>query len=585
MSRRSAARLLLIIPVAVLGLLLVVLARNPSFVEAPLDFVFDAVTGVVIVLAGLVVWDRRPERRAGRLLVIAGYLWYVGSLYIVLPGAPVPYLGFALRGYYDVILAFVVLSFPGDRLETRFDRVAVGGLLGTMIVRSAWRLAGPQPGIGTDTPPWPMFLDRDAATFLRVDAMLSVLVGAALLVVAIAILRRRARTRAGARFVMDPVLLGGALWAALAVPYAASDFFHVVAGFDIVPYDGPGWTAQYLLRMLGPLGLLVGALRLRGRSSAVMGALSGPDGHPRGPELEAALREALDDPSLALLHRDAAGAWRDAHGSMVELPPGDADRTVTLIGGVDDPRAAVVHDALLLDDPAVVRTLSAVVGLAVDNDRLQDDLRAQLEEVRASRTRIVEATDAERRRVERDLHDGAQQRLVALAVSLRTIRMRLGPDASAAALEEIDAAAGEARAAIEELRELTRGLDPAILREAGLSAALQSLADRSPVPVRTDLRVEGRLPTRVETAAWFAASEALANVAKHSRATSATVGAHVDAGWLRLEIADDGVGGADPGGAGLRGLVDRIAATDGTLTVWTPPGGGTVVEVTIPCGS
>ena len=295
--------------------------------------------------------------------------------------------------------------------------------------------------------------------------------------------------------------------------------------------------------------------------------MAGEQGQPRGPELESALRAALDDPTLVLLYRDTDDGWTDARGVTAPPPAADGHQAVTLLGSDGEPRVAVVHDVLLLDDPGVLPTLSAVVRLAVDNDRLQADLRTKLEEVRASRARVVEAADAERRRVE---HDGAQQRLVALAVSPRTIRVRLGPDANPAALAEIDAAAGEARAAIEELRELARGLDPAILREAGLSAALQSLADRSPVPVRTDLRVEGRLPTRVETAAWFAASEALANVAD---------------GWLHLEIADNGAGGADPDGPGLRGLVDRIAAADGTLSVRTPPGGGTAVEVAIPCAS
>ena len=585
MSRSAALRWLLLVPVVLVAYLMLTTAVPPSFLEAPLDFLFDAGTGIVIVLAGLVAWDRRPERATGRLLVLAGYLWYVGSLYEVTRAPWIPYLGFALRGYYDPILAFVILTFPRDRLETRFDRGAVLALLGAMVVRTAWRLAGTQPGTGTVAPPWPMLIPRDEHTFIGIDSFLSAVVGAALLVVAIAILRRRGRIRPGARFVTDPVLLGGALWALLAIPYAASDFFHYVAGFDIVPWDGPGWTAQYVLRALGPLGLLVGTLRLRSRSSAVVAVVSAEGGGPRGPELEAALRGALDDPTLALLYRDAAGRWSDVRGAAAELPAGNADRAVTLLGQPALPSAAVIHDTLLLDDPSVLGTLSAVVRLAVDNDRLQDDLRTQLGEVRASRARIVEATDAERRRVERDLHDGAQQRLVALAVSLRTIRLRLGPGVDPAVLSELDAATAEVRAAIDEVRELARGLDPAILREAGLAAALQSLADRSPIPVRTNFDVQGRLPTRVETAAWFVAAESLANVAKHSHASSAIVSARVDDGWLRMEITDDGVGGANPDGAGLRGLLDRLAATDGTLRVLTPPGGGTTMEVAIPCGS
>jgi len=280
----------------------------------------------------------------------------------------------------------------------------------------------------------------------------------------------------------------------------------------------------------------------------------------------------------------AGGEWLHADGSPASLPD-EPTRAVTLVHADGVVRGAVVHDAALLDDPVVVPTVAAVAGLAIHNEQLQDDLRAQLQEVRESRTRIVEAADNERRRVERDLHDGAQQRLVGLAVSLRTIRTRLGDEIPPAAALELDAAANEVRLAITELRELAQGLDPAILREAGLGHAVQSLADRSPVPVEVDVQLDGRLPPRVETAAYFVASEALANVAKHAQASKATVRAERLGDDLRLEVADNGVGGADAGGAGLRGLMDRIAAVNGTFTIGVPPGGGTSIQVTIPCGS
>jgi signal transduction histidine kinase len=585
-SRESVGRSLLLVPVVLLGLAMAIVGHDPSFAQAPLDYLFDGGTGVVIVLAGLVAWDRRPERLTGRLLVLAGYLWYVGSLYVILPdGTPIPFLAFGLRGYYDPILAFVVLSFTGDRLETRRDRTAVLALLGAMVIRSAWRLAGAQPGVGTGEPPYQALLVRDAQTFQAIDATISLLVAVALVGIAVAALLRRSRIRVGSRFVIDPVLLGGAIWAGLAAPYVASDFFHVVAGFDIVPYDGPGWTVQYVLRILGPLGILLGTLRLSNRSAAVVAVMAGPAGHPRGPELESALRDALDDPSLVLLYRDDGDGWLDATGRPALLPQAEPGRATTVLESDGRVAGAVVHDAVLLDDPSVVRTLAAVVQLAVDNERLQDDLRGQLAEVRASRTRIVEAADAERRRVERDLHDGAQQRLVALAVSVRTIRARLGPDADPAVTTEVEAAAAEVKAAIAEVRELARGLDPAILREAGLAAGLQSLADRSPVPVRTELDIPGRLPPSVETAAYFAASEALANVAKHAAATSVSVSAAVADDRLRLAVVDDGVGGADVNGSGLRGLVDRISAVDGILTLRSVPGEGTSLLVSIPCAS
>jgi signal transduction histidine kinase len=385
--------------------------------------------------------------------------------------------------------------------------------------------------------------------------------------------------------VTDPVLIGGALWAGLAGLYAANAFVLDHLGVGIVPESGPGWTVQYLVRILGPIGVLVGMSRLRAGSSAAVEVLARGQHPPRAGELEDALRTALDDPALRLAYPAKDDTWVFADGSAATMPTPDDGRAMTIVEVDGRPSVAVVHDDTLLDDADVLGTVAAVVSLAVDNERLKDDLRAQLDEVRASRTRIVEAADAERRRVERDLHDGAQQRLVALAVSLRTIRTRVGENAPDGVTDELDAAAGEVKAAIAELRELAQGLDPAVLREAGLGAAVRSLADRSPVPVDLHVDLDERLPPRVETAAYFVASEALANVAKHARASLVTVRADRTDGRLRLEVADDGDGGADLAGAGLRGLVDRVAAVDGTFSLTTPTGGGTCIVVTIPCAS
>ena len=589
MKVRALWPFLLLVPPVVIGVAMLVNARNPPFAEDPLAYLFDALTGVIITAAGLVAMARRPRLRTGPALVVAGYWWYIGSLYTFLPSdTPAAFLGFVLRGYYDVIIAFVVLAFPGDRLETRRDRLAVLALLATMLARSGWRLLSVPPGvagIGDEALANPFrLLPVEVPTFVDVDEALSVLVSVALLLVVAAAIVRLAGSRPGARRIMVPVLAGSAAWATVAAAYGAAGFTHYRLGFDIVPWEGPGWTIQYLVRILGPLGILIGMVRLRAGSSAAVALLSTPGGPPRRSELEQALRHALDDPTLNVLYPAGGGEWLHADGSPASLPD-EPTRAVTLVHADGVVRGAVVHDAALLDDPVVVPTVAAVAGLAIHNEQLQDDLRAQLQEVRESRTRIVEAADNERRRVERDLHDGAQQRLVGLAVSLRTIRTRLGDEIPPAAALELDAAANEVRLAITELRELAQGLDPAILREAGLSHAVQSLADRSPVPVEVDVQLDRRLPARVETAAYFVASEALANVAKHAQASKATVRAERLGDDLRLEVADNGVGGADAGGAGLRGLMDRIAAVNGTFTIGVPPGGGTSIQVTIPCGS
>ena len=242
---------------------------------------------------------------------------------------------------------------------------------------------------------------------------------------------------------------------------------------------------------------------------------------------------------------------------------------------------ATVPFAFLL---GLLRTrLSEADLVAEENVRLDAELQARLDQLQESRARIVEAGYAARRRLERDLHDGAQQRLVGLALDLRLAREKLDDDPGAAA-SMLDEASAELAKATEELRELARGIHPAILSDRGLEAAVESLAQRAPLPVQIDASVDGRLPDPVEAAAYFVVSEALTNVVRHSGAERAEVGIRRDDGRLVVEVADDGSGGADPAGSGLRGLADRVGALDGRLQVDDPAGGGTIVRADIPLG-
>ena len=225
---------------------------------------------------------------------------------------------------------------------------------------------------------------------------------------------------------------------------------------------------------------------------------------------------------------------------------------------------------------------SRLEALAAENARLQAEIEAQLDEVRASRTRIVAAGDAERRRLERDLHDGAQQRLVSLTLAVRIARAKLGNDLDPSAALSLDQASDDARAALVELRQLARGIHPQILTEAGLGAAIENLASRSTILVSVEIPAD-RFSSAIEGAAYFTVSEALTNIAKYARATRASVRAAVRDSRLSLEIVDDGIGGADPAlGSGLRGLVDRLAAINGTLEIVSPAGGGTRLVAHIP---
>jgi signal transduction histidine kinase len=246
--------------------------------------------------------------------------------------------------------------------------------------------------------------------------------------------------------------------------------------------------------------------------------------------------------------------------------------------------AALIYDRSLDDDPELVEAVGGAAAIALENQQLHAEAENRLAEVRASRERVISAGDAERRRIERNLHDGAQQRLVTLALQLSLIGRRIRDDPSDAE-RLVTSASDELAQSLEELRELARGIHPAAL-DQGLDVALDGLARRSAVPTTVSYEPGPRLPESVAFAAYFVASEALANVVKYAQASAATVGLRRTATGVVVEITDDGVGGADPArGSGLRGLADRVEALDGCLTVSSPPAAGTVIAAEIPCRS
>ncbi len=246
------------------------------------------------------------------------------------------------------------------------------------------------------------------------------------------------------------------------------------------------------------------------------------------------------------------------------------------------PVAMLVHTASVGEERELMRAVGGAAALALENARLDAQLRASVQELRASRTRLVESTDAARRRIERDLHDGAQQQLVALALALQTARSRLDRDPEAAGVL-LDAAMTDLDGAMRELRELARGIHPAVLSDRGLGPALDALAQRVPVHVEIAPLPRGRLPEPVEAAVYFVVAEALTNITRYARATHARIAVTTDGDVVDVRATDDGIGGADPAkGSGLRGLADRVAALDGWLEVDSEPGRGTTIHATIP---
>ncbi|WP_067540682.1 sensor histidine kinase [Nocardia crassostreae] len=297
-------------------------------------------------------------------------------------------------------------------------------------------------------------------------------------------------------------------------------------------------------------------------------------------EFLAALRRAVRDPTLELwIYEPESGSYLDPRGEHRQLDGIGAAMAATALERDGKPIGALVHDAAT-DDPGLLAAVRATAALALQHERLNIDLRDQLDEVRRSRERIVTAADTERRRIERNLHDGAQQRLVLAAILLRRAHRAEDIETQRTLLTDSAVALGTA---IAELRELAWGVYPPVLTERGLAAALQSLAERTPLPVRISGTLAERLPAAVEAAAYFLVAEAIANTIKHAGASEAEVRLEHDGESLRIAVADNGCGGATgtPGG-GLDGLADRVTALGGSLTVASPAGGGTRLTATIP---
>jgi signal transduction histidine kinase len=403
-------------------------------------------------------------------------------------------------------------------------------------------------------------------------------VGVVLSVFTVALLVRRwRRASPPERHAGAPVLwAGSAMFAALAFSVANDIFGHPLG-------PGPAWTRELVFASI-PVAVLAVLLQRRLARGAVAGLVVELGEGATSVDLREALRRALGDPSLELAYWVPASArYVDASGSPVQLPQAASDRTATVVEREGEPIAALIHDPALAENDELVQSVCAAAALTLENARLQAELRARLAELQASRARLVAATEGERRRIERDLHDGTQQRLVSIAMTLGLAESKLAADRPA--VQPVLREAREAlTVALAELRELTQGIRPAILVERGLAAALDDLARRAALPVRLEVDISGRLPEQVEGAAYFVASEALANAAKHSHASEVRLATSQHEGALVLEVSDDGIGGASTGGgSGLRGLADRVEALGGRLTVSSPPGRGTKLSAEIPC--
>jgi signal transduction histidine kinase len=542
--------------------------------------VADLVIGFGFVGVGLFAWYRSPGNRVGMLMVATGFAWYVSLLARTDP--PLLFsIGFTLENMYVGAAVHLLLAYPSGRLEGWIDRALVACAYAAVTLGFVpVALSVSSAAYGCTGCPENIFLIAEDPSFgyswLDGLSVIGVVVPTA--VVARLIQRWRRASRPLRRTVTPVFLAGGALMVTLATLLTLALLGGSMELIDAVFYAS--LPALALVPYLFLAGLARGRM-LRGRGLGRLVRRLGTS-LERG-ELRAALAEALGDPSVELAYwLPDSRQYVDAEGRPVELPGPDSGRSVTEVDREGRRIAAIVHDPTLLEDPERIREAGAAAALALENERLEAELRAKVEEVRASRSRLVEVGWRQRRRLERDLHDGAQQRLVSLALTLRMARDRLGPDGGDAGLL-LDRSREELELALSELRELARGIHPAVLADRGLNAAVSTLADRAPLPVEVrEVPVE-RLPEHIELTAYFVISEALTNITKYAEASQAWVSVTHANGRLLLEVGDDGVGGADVArGSGLRGLADRLDAIEGRLYIESEPGRGTTVRATMP---
>jgi len=550
-------------------------ATNPGAKLPPEGELARIAVGLAFVTAAVLADLQFADAGVANLMAAVGLTWFLWDLAWIY--FPVPYtVGAALGALFQPILAHLAIAFPTGQLRSRFDRRLVRTGYGAWLVLSFATLAVWDPQVdcpgGCAANLLLVYPDRALHDALESS---STLIGLTITAAVVGAVIWHWRTGSPpARRALAPVL-----WSSF--PIAGILTAYTLLGRSQLPPLAP------LLLLTLPIAFLIGLLRMRLTRAGVGRLVIELGQQPPPGRLRDALAAALRDSALqvAYWNRDRR-TFVDANGSAVELPPPGASRQATILEGEAGPLAALVHDAALQEDPELVKAVATAARLAIENERLHAETRAQIAEVRASRERVVVASDMARRRLERDLHDGSQQHLVTVAVhlGLAQSRLRANPDPELAGL--IGEAVSQLHIALAELRQLARGIHPPILMQSGLGPALESLAERSPLPVKILATPPRRLPSPIESTAYFVVAESLANAAKYARASAITVCAEQTEDRMRVEVVDDGVGGADlRGGSGLQGLADRVGALDGYFEIQSPAGGGTRVTALIPCRS
>lgn len=571
---RTLSRLaVLLIAAALSGLAFVVqqysLRRYGLSLDVPEWLWVQLATGWVFLLAGLTARRRQPRNAIGMYMIVFGLIW-VGRLSLTAPLFQWHELGESVALYG--ILLVILLAFPTGRLM-RWERWTAVIWIGFVASITLSTLMFNDFYAGVDDSlccPEHLLLIRHDPALTRRILTIGVVVGiiAVLSLVAILIARWKRAT---------PVGRHERTMATLALP--------VMMILVLIPIASQTWSLWFFSNRVNMIiengalmilpGVILGSLLRSRLSQARVGDMMRTLDSVAAPvDVERHLRAALGHAEAKLLFRtEVSEGYLGIDGRSIDVSA-LADLSITPL----DDQVFIAHDPEV--DLDLVTSAGVGAWLAIENARLQAELKAQLLEVQQSRRRLVRATDEARRRVERDLHDGAQQRLVTLSANLkRALERSSGDDPGADEL--LAAAAQEADVAIGELRELARGVHPAILTQAGVGPAVQSLVDRAPIPVTQAIEAE-RYPSEVEATAYFVITEALANSFKHSAAQHIEIEMRRRDHLLQVEVTDDGVGGADSEGSGLKGLADRVSTLGGHMEVSSPHGEGTRITALLP---
>ncbi|HSB85958.1 MAG TPA: ATP-binding protein [Ilumatobacteraceae bacterium] len=531
-----------------------------------------AVVGLTFMAAAAIILVAQRPNLTWRLLAVAGVLWF-GQALILSELVPMARIGLGVHQRYLVVVFHMALAMPSGKLPSRRARRAVGAAYVVAVVVavidavSGWDCAG--HNAVCDGPIEFADLNRADLALTLVGRLLVVAVVVTGVVVIAAHMRVSDQaTRRSAAPVLAAMAVNGIL-----IP--ASDA-GLLGGSD----------TERWLRLVGawlvPIAVLAGALLVKLHRAQVVDLMVALDRGLTPEELRDELARTLGDDTLVVCFPSGDG-FVDHHGQPVT--PGTPGRAATPVEHDDELIAVLDHVVALREEPELLAATAAASRLALENARLNATVQAQLSQLEQSRRHLVEASDRERRRIERDLHDGAQQKLLSVALALGRERRRAsqaGHHDTAAALHSI---IGDLETAVDELRSLARGLYPTVLTDHGLPAAVDALAQRTPLPLDVDFTLP-RLPTSTESTAYFVVVEALANTIRHAGATGVRVSGRVDEDDLEVTVSDDGIGGADvERGSGLRNLHDRARALGGSVEIHSPAGGGTTLTLRLPVGT